>query len=537
MKVVRQQRKGRRRTARRADLDEALSISPRKAASLVRGHAEAAFFDIREAGYHSRGHPLFAVHLPYSLLEVRVGILAPRPSAPIILIDGDGVTSAEAAGFLVDMGYSDISIVKGGISAWVRAGLKLFEGEHVPSKTLGELALRRWRPKLLSPEQLANWTDDRRPFTFFDCRPAEEHQRMTVPGATCLPAGEIAHRLPEISGDAPIVLTCAGRTRGIIAACGLALIDPSRRYLALENGTQGWVLSGRELERGSRVEPMPELTAASSEKTRRAADGFMTRFSIPSADAAMAAQFRDDPLRTTYFFDTRSNESAGADRLPAFVNVPAGQLVQRTDAHAGVLRSRMVLADDLGMRSAFAAFWLRALGHEVYVARIDDALRSMHPAQAPKPADGDFPEISALDALMARDEGANILDFRTADARAKSRIKGSVACTRSMIRILPRRQQWLIIDDGGPQAMLAAREFRRWRFPRFALISGGQPALSAAGAVVEEESEPDPMATFEELLFAGRRHDGDLDDSRAYLNWEKGLVARLTRTDRAKFDI
>ena len=197
----------------------------------------------------------------------------------------------------------------------------------------------------------------------------------------------------------------------------------------------------------------------------------------------------------------------------------------------------MVLVDDLGMRSGFAAFWLRALGHEVYVARIDDALRSIDPAEAPAPEDDDFPEISALDALVARDEGANIIDFRTPDARARSRVKDSVSCTRSVIRIFPRRQRWLIIDDGGPQARLAAREFRRWRFPKFALISGGQAALSAAGAVVEEGNEPDPMISIEELVFAGGRHDGILDDSRTYLNWEKGLVARLTRTDRAMFDV
>ena len=535
VKDVRRKQKGRRRFGRRADLDEALSISPRKAAALVRGQAETAFFDIRERGSHSRGHPLFAVHLPYSLLEARVGILAPRPGAPIILIDGGDGLSAEAAGFLIDMGYSDISIVKGGTHGWTQAGLKLFEGEHVPSKALGEIALRRWRPELITPERLAEWTDEGRSFSFLDCRPPEEHRRMTVPGATCLPVGEIVHRLPEIRNGEPVVLTCAGRTRGIIAACGLALIDPSRRFLALENGTQGWVLSGRELEHGGHIEPMPELTAASSDTTRRTADEFMSRFGIPSADAEMAVQFRDDPFRTTYFFDTRSNELASADPLPAFVNVPAGQLVQCTDSHAGVLRSRMVLADDLGMRSAFAAFWLRALGHEAYVARIDDALRSMHPAEAPTSADDDFPEIGALDALVARDEGANIIDFRTPDARARSRVKDSVSCTRSVIRIFPRRQRWLIIDDGGPQTRLAAREFRRWRFPKFALISGGQPALSAAGAVVEEGVEPDPMITIEELVFAGGRHDGNLDDSRTYLNWEKGLVARLTRTDRAMF--
>ena len=537
VKGVRQKQRKRRKTRRRDDLEEALSISPRKAAALIRGHAETAFFDIRELGSHSRGHPLFAVHLPYSLLEARVGILAPRPAAPIILIGGGSGLSAEAAGHLIDMGYSDISIVKDGTPAWVQARLKLFEGEHVPSKTLAELARRRWRPELITPEQLAKWTGDGRSFTHFDCRPPEEHQGKTMPGATCLPVGEIAHRLPEISNEVPVVLTCAGRTTGIIAACGLTLIDPSRRFLALENGAKGWVNSGRELEHGSHVEPMPELTAASSDMTRRNADEFMSRFGIPSADAEMAVQFRDDPFRTTYFFDTRSNELADADRLPAFVNVPAGQLVQCIDSHVGVLRSRMVLADDLGMRSAFAAFWLRALGHEVYVARIDDALRSVHPAETPVPADEDFPEISALDALVARDEGATIVDFRPPDARAKSRVKDTISCARSAIRIFPRRRRWLIIDDGGPRAKLAAKEFRRWRFPNFALISGGQRALIAAGAFVEEGNKPGQSIAIEELLFADGLLDRILDDSRTYLDWEKGLVARLTRTDRAMFDV
>ena len=51
-------------------------------AALIEGR-EIALLDVREEGPYSRGHPLFAVSLPLSRLELKVLDLVPRFDAPI----------------------------------------------------------------------------------------------------------------------------------------------------------------------------------------------------------------------------------------------------------------------------------------------------------------------------------------------------------------------------------------------------------------------------------------------------------------------
>ncbi|MGI9499982.1 MAG: rhodanese-like domain-containing protein, partial [Geminicoccaceae bacterium] len=217
----------------------------------VQGNGEIAFLDLREAGPFSEGHPLFAVPAPYSTLEARIGALIPRPNTPLVLIDGgDGIASAGAEA-LASMGYTDIAVIDGGVPAWADAGFTLFKGVNVPSKILGELAEARWHPKTIDAPTFDAWQREGRALSLLDCRPPAEYRKMTVPGAACLPNGEIAHRLPVLDRETPIVVTCAGRTRGIIGSLGLTRVAPDREIYALEDGTQGWALAGFKLQRGN----------------------------------------------------------------------------------------------------------------------------------------------------------------------------------------------------------------------------------------------------------------------------------------------
>src|SRR4030081_3080894 len=83
---------------------------------------EIAFVDVREEGQHGAGHPLLAVNLPYSRLELGVGALVPRRNCRVVLLDdGDGV-AAKAARRLAALGYRAVDVVEGGIDAWGAAG-------------------------------------------------------------------------------------------------------------------------------------------------------------------------------------------------------------------------------------------------------------------------------------------------------------------------------------------------------------------------------------------------------------------------------
>src|ERR1700676_2217542 len=78
---------------------------------------EVAFIDVREDGQHGAGHPLLAVSLPYSRLEVAIAQLVPRRSCRVVLVDdGDGVAE-RAARRLAGLGYGGIQILDGGVAA------------------------------------------------------------------------------------------------------------------------------------------------------------------------------------------------------------------------------------------------------------------------------------------------------------------------------------------------------------------------------------------------------------------------------------
>ncbi len=499
---------------------------------------EFAFLDLREIGPFSEGHPLFAASAPYSTLEARVGALVPRPSVPLILIDGgDGIADA-AAEALAPMGYSDVAVVDGGTPAWAAAGFTLFKGVHVPSKTLGELAEERFHPTIIDAETLVAWQREGRDFSLLDCRPPDEYQKMTVPDALCLPNGEIAHRLPALGQKGPILVTCAGRTRGILGALSLTRIAPEHEIYALENGTQGWALAGLELVRGMEPGALPKLSPEQAEQTCAHADAFVAAEAIMLASPADVAAFLDDGTRTTFLFDVRSADEAAADPLPAFTHVWSGQIVQATDGWIGVRRARIVLADDLGLRAALAAFWLRALGFEAHVVRIDDALRRLPASAHPKAPPIDIPEIGADIALLeVCDDGAGFLDLRHSAQYAAGHAQGSRWTIRPQLKAFVDSGRLLLVGDQGPQAELGVRELLRLGHRDVALVRGGFPALRDAGAAVETSGTMPLTTAIDVTSFAHGRHDGDLAASRRYLEWEKGLVSTLSPDERTTFHL
>ena len=91
---------------------------------------EIAFLDVREEGTHAAGHPLLAVNLPYSRLEIEVGRLVPRRSCRVVLIDGGDGVADRAARRLAELGYSAVHVVGGGVGAWEAAGYQRMSGEY-----------------------------------------------------------------------------------------------------------------------------------------------------------------------------------------------------------------------------------------------------------------------------------------------------------------------------------------------------------------------------------------------------------------------
>ncbi len=513
-------------------------IAAADAAAMVHGEGEVAFLDVREAGPFSEGHPLFAVPAAWSRLEETVPDLVPRADVPVILVGGAGDDVADrAAAALGRLGYRDVRVVDGGVAGWAAAGERLYEGVNVPSKTLGELAEEIWHPATIDAPTLARWRAEGRAFHFFDARPADEYAKMRVPGARCLPNGELAHRFPAVVRDeAPVVITCAGRTRGIVGALGILKAGIGREVFALENGTQGWVLAGETLERGNAADPFPDLSEADAAATRERAEAFMAREGIERIGADEAARRLAEAGRTTFAFDVRSPAEAAADPLPAFLHAPSGQLPQATDRWVGVLRARILLADDLGLRAAITAYWLRLLGHDVAVVEIDHAVRRL-PARTggpDRPALSPPPSVGAAEALAG---GARLVDVRPSAAFRAGHVRGAVWSDRArVVRDAPGKGEVILVaDDAFVAATVAGELAAAGRAAR--VVEGGHDALAAAGAAIEAGEEPSAAVAGDATTFAAGRHDGNLDASRLYLSWEQALVGQLSDAERAQFRI
>ena len=66
--------------------------------AMLNDGGELALLDVREEGQFGVAHMLYAIPLPYSVLEMRLGILVPRRSTRTVLVDsGDGVGARAAA--------------------------------------------------------------------------------------------------------------------------------------------------------------------------------------------------------------------------------------------------------------------------------------------------------------------------------------------------------------------------------------------------------------------------------------------------------
>lgn len=512
-------------------------VSAAEARAELHAGGEIAFLDLREAGEFGEGHPLFAVPLPYSRLEARIGALVPRPDVTVILIDGGDGVAERGADRLAALGYDRIGVVAGGIGGWEEAGFPVYKGVNVPSKTLGELAEALWHPAMIAARDLASWRQRGGAPAVFDARPPAEYARMRVPGSRCLPNGELAHRLPRAAAEGPIVVTCAGRTRGIIGAIGLRLAGHEGPVHVLENGTQGWALAGLVLERGNQAEPYPALDEAALAQSRARAEALSARYGIARIGPEDVASLLAEPGRTTYLFDLRSEEEAALDPLPAAPQVPGGQLVQATDQWVGVRRARIVLADEGGLRAAIAAFWLKQLGHEPVLVRIDDALRGLPPPARRGPARIASP-VGARAARAAVAAGALLLDLRPSMTYRRGHVAGAVWGIRPRLAALAPLggRDVVIVAESREVADPAALDLAEGGAGRILLVEGGHEALVAAGAPVEASpGRPADGEAIDHLFFVHDRHDGNLEASRRYLEWETGLVGQLDEVERAEF--
>jgi rhodanese-related sulfurtransferase len=506
---------------------------------------ELALIDVREQGQHGQGHPFLAVPLPYSRLELGLAALAPNPAVRLALCDGGDGIAERAAARAEALGYTNVSVLAGGVEAWREAGYTLYAGVNVPSKAFGELVEHARRTPHVTAAELKAMQDGGENVAVIDGRTFAEFQRMSIPGAISCPNGELALRIGQLVPDprTRIVVNCAGRTRSIVGAQTLIDLGLPNPVYALENGTQGWFLAGQQLDHGGsrRFDAAPAVADLGTLRAR--ARSLAEDRGVGFVGASEVAGWLADSQRTTYLLDVRTPEEVAAAAMPGLVHAPGGQLVQATDQWIGTRGARVVLVDAEEVRAPMTAQWLRQLGHEAYV--LTGGLAAAAPLAGmrnPATGGGRYPTTMAPAELAAglAEGRVRLLDLRPSMSYRTEHIDGAIWSIRPRLAaaVANRGQTVVLVADEPAVAALAAIDLAEAGVGEVRLLAGGHAAARAADlAVVATPDSPADADCIDFLFFTHDRHSGNAEAARQYLAWELGLVAQLDAQERNVFSL
>jgi rhodanese-related sulfurtransferase len=83
----------------------------------------ALLLDVREVSEFAEGHAPNAVLIPLGQIGGRLSEISAYKNKPIAVMCHSGRRSAKAVKLLQEAGYTQVSNISGGISAWQKAGL------------------------------------------------------------------------------------------------------------------------------------------------------------------------------------------------------------------------------------------------------------------------------------------------------------------------------------------------------------------------------------------------------------------------------
>lgn len=519
---------------------------------------ELALMDLREEGVFSRCHLFHARSLPLSRLELNLRTMVPRRATPLVLMDaggeaggGEGV-AAEAATKLAAFGYSDVTVLEGGVAAWQAAGYEIFSGVNVPSKAFGEVVEIAYDTPHLAATEVQALRESGANMVILDSRPYGEYHKMSIPGGIDSPGAELAYRVHDVAPDPEtlVVVNCAGRTRSIIGCQSLVNAGIPNKLAALKDGTMGWHLAGLELAHGAEdraADPSPEGLAKAKASAARVAARFGVRYIDRDQLAAWQVEVEAE-TRTLYLLDVRLPEEYAAGHLPGSRSAPGGQLVQATDEYVGVLGARLVLVDDSGVRATMTASWLIQMGwKDVAVLReglsgdLSTVPEGREVLGLPKPA---FEGVTAheVKAILDSGEPAAVIDLATSLDYRAGHIPGAAWGLRSRfagLRTALATYGLIVLASADAElAQLAAADLQA-EMPQviIRLLQGGTPAWAAAGLPLEEGMTW-PLGPSDDVWYKPYENEGAVeDDMRDYLTWEIALVEQLERDGDAGFQI
>src|SRR5690349_16341618 len=114
-------------------------VNARQLKAQLHDGGEIALLDAREEGIFHARHLLLASCVPLSQLELVIDDLVPRHGTRVVWCDDSDGSALRAARRMIGFGYTNVSVLDGGIADWEAAGFRVYSGVHIPSKAFAEV--------------------------------------------------------------------------------------------------------------------------------------------------------------------------------------------------------------------------------------------------------------------------------------------------------------------------------------------------------------------------------------------------------------
>ena len=511
---------------------------------------EIALLDAREELTFGERHILMAACMPLGRIEVLADDMVPRRQTRVVWCDDGGGLGERAAQQMADLGYSDVSVLDGGIAAWERRRLS-----HLQRRARAEQGIRRGcraRPRHALDHGHGAQGADR-------CRQGHRRFRQSL-------LHRVPRQLHSDRGQRPwrrTSLPLQG-SRAVIEHDGdrqLRRPDAQHHRRPVPNqcrrSQQGGLVEGRHHglapcglpgRRGRRPEAARCLTRIRrrprADRVERVAKGLR----IPRIETATLAAWRaESERRSLYVLDVRTPEEYEAGHVAGIRSAPGGQLVQETDNYLATWGARVVLADTDGVRAVMTASWLKQMGWcDVAVIRLEDlpGTRVTGPHR-PLVLGLEHARVAAISpAELKRQLEAGtvtLIDLEYSKLYRNGHIPGAWFATRTRLGAalekLPPAESIVLTSPDGDLARIAATELARTAAQPVRALEGGTRAWTLAGYPLAKET--DRMAeTPDDVWLPARERGGDRESAmRAYLAWEIELVNQMATDDDHRFKV
>ena len=509
--------------------------------------APHACIDVRERGEFARAQIAGTSPVNRGALELRLPVMVPDKSIPVAVCCDDGRRGALAAETLGRMGYTDVRTLAGGLDEWQRQGLPVRSGWGVHGKEYGEQVAHGNAVTHVSAVELAQRRRAGEDVLVVDVRSREEYLRGHVPDTYHIPGGNLlldAPRLP-LAEDTTLVVSCAGRTRGILGA-KLLHDNGFTNIYALENGVMGWFLAGGDIASGTGKEVPRPTSPAVSARIREATGVLASRENLRrcTRDAFRAVYDSDT---TSYLLDVRLPEEYETGHIPRSVSLPLGQMALAHENFLAVRAAPVFVVSDDDLRPVWAASLLQHLGFRD-VAILDGGLREWGEAGlameqgVPEPAVFGLEQARAhatfvdATALQAHLESPSLaLDVRSIGEYGFAHIPGTRWLPRGRLELditgmaADRTLPLALVCDSGVRSTLAADTLRQLGYSHLQVLEGGTRAWESSGRALEDGLEgtgvstEDAQADFGHSVWSGALGKSR-EDMERYLSWEIDLV-------------